>query len=321
MGLQLRSQKGDDLNLVGLEAVSFAFRYSNGHHERYPEHKGVIISVSSKTAEGTPVYVDLYDYERRRFYNLCASNMILKSETCFPAVVRKINGGTEEITVHNYSPSMHSYIQIHDDGIGRTILPVDQYGVVGKQHDIPQVLLQQKQQLELKKQKFKRALQVDAIIIFADGVRGRVRRREINSIGGSVVYTICIWEQLTSHLLKCVKLSEEDLKIEKGMDVSKEPDWHTVFPSTHYPDIKQKAVKRPRPQEQQEEQQKEEPEEHIDQSDVSDEDACVVCFERKRNVLFMPCKHVRVCTRCSKSLLSCPVCRQPITSRISNIFI
>jgi len=43
---------------------------------------------------------------------------------------------------------------------------------------------------------------------------------------------------------------------------------------------------------------------------------CKVCFERERNVCFVPCRHVSVCENCAQRCQSCCVCRQKISSLI-----
>ena len=43
---------------------------------------------------------------------------------------------------------------------------------------------------------------------------------------------------------------------------------------------------------------------------------CVVCMERERNILLLPCAHLCVCQMCSKNMLSdCPICRSDIVNR------
>eukprot|EP00510_Aplanochytrium_minuta_P004984 CAMPEP_0184009392 /NCGR_PEP_ID=MMETSP0954-20121128/2565_1 /TAXON_ID=627963 /ORGANISM="Aplanochytrium sp, Strain PBS07" /LENGTH=965 /DNA_ID=CAMNT_0026288731 /DNA_START=327 /DNA_END=3224 /DNA_ORIENTATION=- len=45
---------------------------------------------------------------------------------------------------------------------------------------------------------------------------------------------------------------------------------------------------------------------------------CVICFDNKRDALFMPCGHLYTCMSCFKSLnhRSCPMCRTPIQKTI-----
>lgn len=49
---------------------------------------------------------------------------------------------------------------------------------------------------------------------------------------------------------------------------------------------------------------------------------CVVCMERSKNQLFMPCNHVSCCKECGDALRDkqCPICRVPFTASIT-IFI
>jgi hypothetical protein len=48
---------------------------------------------------------------------------------------------------------------------------------------------------------------------------------------------------------------------------------------------------------------------------------CIVCQDSKRNVLFMPCKHINSCIKCCKPLTLCPECRLAIQSKIENVYI
>lgn len=43
---------------------------------------------------------------------------------------------------------------------------------------------------------------------------------------------------------------------------------------------------------------------------------CVVCLNAGCQVIYLPCGHVCVCSKCSSSLVNCPLCRTPIISRI-----
>lgn len=44
---------------------------------------------------------------------------------------------------------------------------------------------------------------------------------------------------------------------------------------------------------------------------------CIVCMVEAKKVLFLPCKHLCVCSRCSLQLRSsCPLCQQRIGSRM-----
>lgn len=52
----------------------------------------------------------------------------------------------------------------------------------------------------------------------------------------------------------------------------------------------------------------------IDQQFVESE--CVVCLNAGCEVIYLPCGHVCVCSKCSASLVNCPLCRSPIISRI-----
>eukprot|EP00906_Rhabdomonas_costata_P005248 RCo007883 len=43
--------------------------------------------------------------------------------------------------------------------------------------------------------------------------------------------------------------------------------------------------------------------------------ACVVCLERPRRVVFLPCWHKATCEGCSATLKECPMCRREISER------
>ena len=47
-----------------------------------------------------------------------------------------------------------------------------------------------------------------------------------------------------------------------------------------------------------------------------DEQLCRVCLNDKRCILFMPCRHLLTCKKCSKKLKACPVCREQIYATI-----
>eukprot|EP00930_Biecheleria_cincta_P004285 TRINITY_DN105192_c0_g1_i1.p1 TRINITY_DN105192_c0_g1~~TRINITY_DN105192_c0_g1_i1.p1 ORF type:complete len:257 (-),score=15.15 TRINITY_DN105192_c0_g1_i1:196-966(-) len=44
-------------------------------------------------------------------------------------------------------------------------------------------------------------------------------------------------------------------------------------------------------------------------------DECAICMDSLVNTGLMPCRHVVVCTRCSKLIVECPVCRSCIARR------
>lgn len=48
---------------------------------------------------------------------------------------------------------------------------------------------------------------------------------------------------------------------------------------------------------------------------------CVVCFDRNRERLLLPCRHLAVCSECCASLnpRMCPICRSPVKSEIEII--
>ena len=47
-------------------------------------------------------------------------------------------------------------------------------------------------------------------------------------------------------------------------------------------------------------------------------DACVICLEKCRNVVLMPCRHLCMCKACNANLRKreCPICRAKIDNAI-----
>jgi len=54
--------------------------------------------------------------------------------------------------------------------------------------------------------------------------------------------------------------------------------------------------------------------------DEEQDRSCVVCMEKERKVLLLPCKHVCLCESCSVSVDVCPLCREMINSK-TTVFI
>nr|AWJ76693.1 iap-2 [Lymantria dispar multiple nucleopolyhedrovirus] len=43
---------------------------------------------------------------------------------------------------------------------------------------------------------------------------------------------------------------------------------------------------------------------------------CKICFERPRNVCFLPCRHVCACAACARRCAACCICRQTILNKM-----
>ena len=43
---------------------------------------------------------------------------------------------------------------------------------------------------------------------------------------------------------------------------------------------------------------------------------CIICFEEKRNIAFVPCGHWMCCSACTPRVQECPVCRAEIQTRV-----
>jgi len=59
-----------------------------------------------------------------------------------------------------------------------------------------------------------------------------------------------------------------------------------------------------------------EPEEQI--PDLPQHRACVICLQRERNLLFMPCNHLCACAECglNPTIRVCPICRTAFNNRV-----
>ncbi|KAJ1403709.1 hypothetical protein B484DRAFT_338341 [Ochromonadaceae sp. CCMP2298] len=46
---------------------------------------------------------------------------------------------------------------------------------------------------------------------------------------------------------------------------------------------------------------------------------CVICCEKEKSVVLLPCRHLCLCDTCSThdQLVICPLCREPIVHKIS----
>ena len=55
------------------------------------------------------------------------------------------------------------------------------------------------------------------------------------------------------------------------------------------------------------------------ETSVENERLCKVCFDRKWNILFLPCSHLCACEGCAEQLTKCPMCRTQIT-RTKKVF-
>jgi hypothetical protein len=53
---------------------------------------------------------------------------------------------------------------------------------------------------------------------------------------------------------------------------------------------------------------------------TTDDEACVVCFDRRISTRVEPCGHKILCGRCAKKVKQCPMCRTPIEEVIREPF-
>lgn len=49
---------------------------------------------------------------------------------------------------------------------------------------------------------------------------------------------------------------------------------------------------------------------------TENDDTCIICYDNKKSVIFLPCAHLNTCTNCAKLILlekqRCPICRNEI---------
>ena len=48
------------------------------------------------------------------------------------------------------------------------------------------------------------------------------------------------------------------------------------------------------------------------ESTMGGETSCIICFERPKSHLAVPCSHLCVCGPCSELMRECPYCREPV---------
>ena len=59
---------------------------------------------------------------------------------------------------------------------------------------------------------------------------------------------------------------------------------------------------------------------NVNDGEENDNMKCVICLENDKSYLFMPCKHVCCCEKCSKEINQCPICRKNIESSFKIYF-
>jgi len=51
-------------------------------------------------------------------------------------------------------------------------------------------------------------------------------------------------------------------------------------------------------------------------SEVGDKEFCIICMEKVREVVFMPCCHFLTCPLCSPRITKCPVCNKTVQKHL-----
>lgn len=52
-------------------------------------------------------------------------------------------------------------------------------------------------------------------------------------------------------------------------------------------------------------------------TDTDETTECVICLANKKNILFLPCRHLCTCQDCSTDIKQCPICRGDIEDKIT----
>lgn len=50
-----------------------------------------------------------------------------------------------------------------------------------------------------------------------------------------------------------------------------------------------------------------------------DRELCVICLDANISTVFLECGHMACCGECARCVVSCPMCRRPI-SRVINVY-
>lgn len=48
----------------------------------------------------------------------------------------------------------------------------------------------------------------------------------------------------------------------------------------------------------------------------SEKDCCIICMDKQREIVYLPCAHLITCTNCGPLLTQCPICTQRITQNL-----
>ena len=57
---------------------------------------------------------------------------------------------------------------------------------------------------------------------------------------------------------------------------------------------------------------------NVNQSSNQSDDPpkCATCLTFDKSILFLPCKHIYCCEKCSEKLDNCPICRTEVSEKI-----
>ena len=55
-------------------------------------------------------------------------------------------------------------------------------------------------------------------------------------------------------------------------------------------------------------------------SEISDEKLCIICCDKERSIVFLPCGHLSACANCAVVFTNCPNCRGQIEGLVRVYF-
>lgn len=53
---------------------------------------------------------------------------------------------------------------------------------------------------------------------------------------------------------------------------------------------------------------------------LKESQSCKICFDKRADVIFLPCGHIVTCPQCAPSLIKCPICRKTINGHVKAFF-
>lgn len=58
----------------------------------------------------------------------------------------------------------------------------------------------------------------------------------------------------------------------------------------------------------------------VEEEETNDDKLCKICYERERDIAYIPCGHVATCSKCTSSIRLCPICREKLSEVLKIYF-